>query len=99
MSHFAKLDSNNAVTEVIVAEKDFINSGVVGDEFLWIQTSYNNKFRGRFAGIGSIWDPINQVFMSQDLPDNYPEDGKFYEWNTSTNKWVIVSDGHGLVST
>ena len=41
MSHFAKIDSNNIVTEVIVAEQDFINSGVVGDSFLWVQTSYN----------------------------------------------------------
>jgi hypothetical protein len=32
MSHFAKLD-NNIVTEVIVAEQDYINSGVVGDSF------------------------------------------------------------------
>ena len=30
MSHFAKLN-NNVVTEVIVAEQDFINSGAVGD--------------------------------------------------------------------
>lgn len=33
MSHFAKIDSNNIVTEVIVAEQDFINSGKVGDSF------------------------------------------------------------------
>ena len=45
MSHFAKIDSNNIVTEVIVAEQDFINSGAVGDSFLWIQTSYNGNFR------------------------------------------------------
>ena len=38
MSHFAKLN-NNVVTEVIVTEQDFINSGAVGDSFLWVQTS------------------------------------------------------------
>ena len=31
MSHFAKLDSNNIVENVIVAEQDFINSGIVGN--------------------------------------------------------------------
>lgn len=39
---------------------------------LWIKTSYNTRnnihssggipFRGNFAGIGSIWDPINEIF-------------------------------------
>ena len=48
MAHFAKLN-NNIVTEVIVAEKNFINSGLVGDEFLWVQTSYNENFRKNFA--------------------------------------------------
>lgn len=42
--------------------------------YLWIQTSYNtfgnkhilNKtpFRGNYAGINSIWDPINNMFYS-----------------------------------
>lgn len=45
MSHFAKvefIDENiGKVTQVIVAEQDFINSGVVGDPSNWIQTSYN----------------------------------------------------------
>jgi hypothetical protein len=40
---------------------------------LWIQTSYNTKenkhlkggipFRGNYAGIGYIWDPINNIFL------------------------------------
>ncbi len=41
MSHFAHVDENNIVTQVIVAEQDFINSGAVGDPSSWIQTSYN----------------------------------------------------------
>ena len=63
MSHFAKLDSNNIVTEVIVAEQDFINSGTVGDSFLWVQTSYNYNFRKQFAGIGCTYDKVNDVFI------------------------------------
>ena len=43
MSHFAKIDSNNIVENVIVAEQDFINSGAVGDSFSWVQTSYNGN--------------------------------------------------------
>jgi hypothetical protein len=42
MSHFAKVESG-LVTQVIVAEQDFIDSGAVGDPAQWIQTSYNTK--------------------------------------------------------
>jgi len=42
MSHFAKVE-NGTVTQVIVAEQDFINSGAVGDPAQWIQTSYNTR--------------------------------------------------------
>jgi len=38
MAHFAKIE-NNIVTQVIVAEQDFIDSGVL--EGQWVQTSYN----------------------------------------------------------
>jgi len=76
MSHFAKLDSNNVITEVIVSEKDFINSGLVGDEFVWVQTSYNNNFRGRYAGVGYTWNKVNEVFIS---PQPYPS------WSLDSN--------------
>tara|TARA_R110000822_G_scaffold279230_1_gene401002 strand:- start:226 stop:564 length:339 start_codon:yes stop_codon:yes gene_type:complete len=69
MSHFAKIDSNNIVTESMVSEKYFINSGAVGDEFLWVQTSYNDNFRGKYASIGDTWDKLNEVFIP---PRPYP---------------------------
>ena len=43
MSHFAEINSDNIVTNVIVAEQEFINSGAVGDAETWIKTSYNTK--------------------------------------------------------
>jgi hypothetical protein len=42
VSHFAKVE-NGFVTDVIVAEQEFIDSGAVGDPSLWIQTSYNTR--------------------------------------------------------
>lgn len=42
MSHFAKVE-NGVVTQVIVAEQGFINTGAVGDPASWIQTSYNTR--------------------------------------------------------
>ena len=69
MAHFAKIE-DGIVTQVIVAEQDFIDT----QEGTWVQTSYNTKdgkhssgddskaFRGNYAGIGSIWDEDNNLF-------------------------------------
>ena len=42
MSHFAKV-IDGIVETVLVADQDFIDSGVVGDPNNWIQTSYNTR--------------------------------------------------------
>lgn len=69
MSHFAKIDDNNIVTQVIVAEQDFVDNL----EGTWIQTSYNtiggvhkyNKtpLRKNFAGIGYTYDADKDAFI------------------------------------
>jgi hypothetical protein len=102
MSHFAKIDTNNIVTKVIVSEKDFINSGLVGDEFLWIQTSYSGSFRKNFAGVGSTYDKTRDAFIPPKpypswtlvedtcqwtAPSVMPDDGKVYEWDEDTTSW------------
>ena len=73
MSHFAHVDGNNIVTQVIVAEQDFINSGAVGDPSSWIQTSYNTyagqhknggtPLRKNYAGIGYSYDASRDAFI------------------------------------
>ena len=73
MSHFAHIDDNNVVTQVIVAEQDFINSGAVGDPSSWIQTSYNTyagqhknggtPLRKNYAGIGYSYDASRDAFI------------------------------------
>ncbi len=62
MSHFARV-VNGIVQEVIVAEQDFINAGSVGDPALWIQTSYNANIRNKFAGIGDMYLPSEDIFV------------------------------------
>ena len=66
MAHFAKLDSNNLVTRVIVVDNSNTGGGelatenvgiaflqnMCGDDTNWKQTSYNRNFRGNYAGIG-----------------------------------------------
>jgi hypothetical protein len=79
MSHFAQVDENDVVVQVIVAEQDFIDSGLVGDPASWIQTSYNTRngihygpdgepdggiaLRGNYACIGGMYDRVNDVFL------------------------------------
>jgi hypothetical protein len=113
MAHFAKIE-NGIVTQVIVAEQTIIDSGVFGDG--WVQTSYNtvgNKhllggtpLRGNYAGIGSIYDAVNDVFyVSQPYPSwtinkntwlwespvARPQDGKTYDWDESTTSWLEIA--------
>lgn len=71
MAHFARLDENNVVVEVIVVNNDdiqnlpFPESELVGVAYLnsflpeanWKQTSYNHNFRLRYAGIGAKFYP------------------------------------------
>lgn len=33
-----------------------------GFEGTWLQTSYNNNFRGQFAGVGMTYDPVEDIF-------------------------------------
>ena len=104
MSHFAKLN-NNIVTEVIVSEKDFINSGKVGDEFLWVQTSYNGSFRKNYASVGGTYDKSKDAFIAPknypswvlvedtcqwEAPTSKPDDGKLYSWDEETTAWVEI---------
>jgi hypothetical protein len=65
MAHFAEINSDNKVLRVLVVDNSQENRG---QEFLandlglggtWIQTSYNNNFGGKFAGIGDVWDGTN----------------------------------------
>jgi hypothetical protein len=70
MSHFAKVNGQGIVEQVIVAEQDFID--ILPDKTSWIQTSYNTyggqhpenrPFRKNFAGIDFRYDPIRDAFI------------------------------------
>ena len=73
MSHFAQIDTNNNVVNVIVAEQGFIDSGAVGEPSTWIQTSYNTKagvhalggtpLRKNYAAIGFTYDKDLDAFI------------------------------------
>ena len=101
MSHFAEINNDGIVQRVIVAEQDFINSGAVGDSFLWVQTSFNNNFRKQFAGIGFTYDKAKDKFIAPQpypswaldsnddwkAPSAMPDDGKLYDWDEDSKAW------------
>ena len=73
MAHFAEIDSSNKVVRVLVVPD---NEEHRGEEYLaqdlglggkWIQTSYNNKIRGKFAGVGDSYDEENDLFIAPEL--------------------------------
>jgi hypothetical protein len=106
MSHFAKVstltDGKGVVEEVIVADQNFINSGLVGLPGIWYQTSYNSRgnvhygdnglpsggtaFRANYAGPGSILDTT--VVIDGVIGVFYrPQQDLAHTLNTSTWTW------------
>jgi hypothetical protein len=83
MAHFAKIDDNNTVTTVIVVDNERLldtngnESEAVGQAFIsrigldgtWVQTSYNNSFRGKYACIGDKYDPELDEFVTPTIEE------------------------------
>ena len=96
MSHFAQIDENNIVVQVLVIEQDVVDTGIFGDPARWIQTSYNTRdgvhygpdnqpddgvaLRKNYAGIGYTYDAVLDAFIP---PKPYPS----WLLNTETCQW------------
>lgn len=76
MAHFAQIIDDKVTQVIVIANEDcgggnFPESEPVGQTFIaslglggeWRQTSYNNNFRGVYAGVGYIFDRVNDVFV------------------------------------
>jgi hypothetical protein len=78
VAHFAQVDEYQIVRNVIVINNsdcgggDYPDSEPIGQAFIasigidgdWLQTSYNNNFRGTYAGQGMTYDPTLDEFIS-----------------------------------
>lgn len=109
MAHYAFLDKNNIVTEVIVGIDE--TETIEGlDTEIWYgnfrgqtckRTSYNNRIRKQYAGIGYKYDADADVFIapqpypSWSLNNNFdwqapiskPIEGLWF-WNEEIGNWV-----------
>jgi hypothetical protein len=77
MAHFAKINEENIVEQVIVVNNsdcgdlEFPESETIGQSFInsiglngvWIQTSYNGNFRKNYAGMGYTYDESRNAFI------------------------------------
>ncbi len=94
MAHFAKINSENIVEQVIVISNDdiqnldFPESEPIGQQFIqslglegnWLQTSYNSNFRKNYAGIDFKYDTDRDAFIS---PSPFPS----WILNEDTYQW------------
>ena len=98
MAHYAFLDENNVVTEVItgIDETELIE-GL--DTETWYgnfrgqvckRTSYHGNIRKNYAGIGFIYDPIRDAFIPP-KPENI--DGIEFILNEDTCLWELPESG------
>jgi len=82
MAHFAELDENNVVKQVVVVHNNELldengneseTKGIAFCQSLfggnWVQASYNRNFRKNFASTGFIYDSIRDAFYA---PQPYP---------------------------
>ena len=115
MAHYAFLDENNIVTEVItgIDETELIE-GL--DPETWYgnfrgqtckRTSYNNKIRFNYAGIGYLYDEALDAFIAPkpfksavfneatcqwNYPMVCPSDEKKYYWDEAITNWVALGN-------
>lgn len=94
MAHFAQLDENNVVTQVIVvANAELLLDGVeseakgvifckslFGENTKWVQTSYNATIRKNYAGIGFKYDSALDAFIA-------PKPYESWTLNEDTAQW------------
>lgn len=98
MAHYAFLDENNNVTEVIVGiEETELIEGLSPEEWYsnfkgqrCVRTSYNGKIRYNYAGIGYKYDPIDDAFISP-MPCNHEE-----LLLNNEKKWECSNEAHTL---
>lgn len=84
MAHFAKLNSENVVEQVVVVHNNDAPDEAAGIAFLkslfgeatWAQTSYNGNIRKNYASIGYTYDSQRDAFIP---PQPYPS-------------WTLVED-------
>ena len=105
MAHYAFLDENNIVTEVIVGRHEVVVVDGISD---WEahygevrgqrckRTSYNNNIRGIYAGIGFSYNEEEDIFVTPQPFPSWTRNGSTWEpptpYPTDDNLYRWVED-------
>lgn len=96
MAHFAQLDANNIVSQVIVvANEELLDNGIESEtkgiifcqNLLggnWKQTSYNRSFRKNYAGVGYSYDETRDAFIPPKPYDSWTLNKNTCLWDAPT---------------
>jgi hypothetical protein len=97
MAHFAQLNEENLVTQVIVvanqdtADQDGVENEAIGIEFCtnllggnWKQTSYNGNIRKNYAGIGYKYDATLDAFIPPQPFTSWTLNNETAQWEAPT---------------
>ena len=103
MAHFAEILNGVVQRVIVVHDNEETNGAQFCHDLLdgvWVQTSYNNRIRKQFAGVGYTYDSNADVFIapkpfeSWTLDNNYDwqaptpkPDGDYY-WDEDTQTWL-----------
>ena len=93
MAHYAFLDENNIVTEVITGKNETeLIDGLLPEQWYGnfrgqtcVRTSYNHNIRKQYAGIGYTYDAVADVFISPQPFPSWSLDSN-YDWQAPTLK-------------
>jgi hypothetical protein len=92
MAHFAELDENNIVKQVIVVDNNSIDpnneeeSGILflkslfGEDTNWKQTSYNGNIKKNFAGVGYSYSEEHDAFIAPNFHTGWVFDATLCQW-------------------
>lgn len=87
MAHFAKIDVNDVVEQVVVVHDNDAPTEAAGIAFLqglfggiWVQTSYNANIRKNFAGIGHTYDRARNAFVAPRPFESWTLDEANAQW-------------------
>ena len=98
MAHFAQIDENNIVLQVLVVPNEEEHRG---HEFLsedlnlggrWIQTSYNGNNRKMFAGIGYMYNENLDIFLPPKPFDSWILNESLGQWDPPVERPIVDDD-------
>jgi hypothetical protein len=98
MAHFAEIDSNNIVTRVLVVpdEQEHRGQDFLANELglggTWVQTSYNNRIRFNYAGVGYSYDAARDAFIAPK-----PECHDTAVFDEATCTWSCPDASHVII--